>query len=62
MAKGLTPIERLLAGEDTDRRRRHEKRMLDQGLVYVRVAVPRERAAELRELAASWRASRRDND
>lgn len=55
MPKGITPIERAIAGEPEDRRRRYEKRQADRGLVTVRVLVPHDQADDLRRYAAQLR-------
>lgn len=51
MAK-LTPIERAIAGEPEDRRRRWDKRMLEAGFKRVNLWVPEEHVAILKELKA----------
>lgn len=55
MGQRPTPIERAIAGEPADRRRRYVERLKKVGIVAVTVRVPVERAGELRELAARWR-------
>jgi hypothetical protein len=48
MAKRLTPIERAIAGEPTDRRRRYDQRKRDQGFVRVTFTCTRAQAAVLK--------------
>lgn len=63
LAKRLTPIERAIAGEPTDRQARYLRNVAKRGLVRVTVMVPASRAEELRRLAADWRdGSSRDDD
>lgn len=50
-----TPIERAIAGQDQDRRRRYDARQAEAGLVTVRVIVPRDQADRLRSFAAALR-------
>jgi hypothetical protein len=45
-----TPIERAIAGEPQDRRRRWDQRMLDAGFKQVKLWVPEERVPLLKEL------------
>lgn len=46
----LTPIERAIAGEPEDRRRRWDQRMAEAGYKRVNLWVPEERVALLKEL------------
>lgn len=48
----LTPIERAIAGEPQDRRRRWDVRMSEAGYKRVSLWVPEERVALLKELKA----------
>lgn len=62
MARGLTPIERAIAGEPEDRQQRYRRNVIKRGLVRVTLMVPRERAAELRGIARNWREERTRGD
>lgn len=59
MGKGLTPIERAIAGEPADRRRRYEERMRSKGFVRVAAMV---RAEDVALLTAVARKLREDPD
>ena len=64
MAKRPTPIERAIAGEPTDRKKRYVFNLEKRGLVRVGLTVPAGRADELRALAEKWRNEfeQRDDD
>ena len=51
MAKHITPIERAIAGEPSDRRRRHELRQAEMGIKRVAVRVHREHVEFFQMLA-----------
>jgi hypothetical protein len=55
MAKGLTPIERAIAGPSVDRRRRHDAKMASLGFKRVVVNLPKEDAELLKKLAKKLR-------
>lgn len=55
MARGSTPIERHIAGEPQDRRRRHDLKVEAEGFKYVRVLVPADQVNELRRYARELR-------
>lgn len=50
-----TPLEKAIAAV-ADRRRRHDQRQAERGLVRVTVSVPKENADELRQVAEEMRA------
>jgi hypothetical protein len=52
MAGKLTPIERVIAGESTDRRRRYEDRMRAKGFKRITVHAKPEDMALIHEFAA----------
>lgn len=51
MAKRLTPIERAIAGEPVDRRRRYEQRMEQKGMVRVTAMLPADLVKPMQHLA-----------
>lgn len=51
MAKRVTPIERAIAGEPRDRRRRYEQRQSERGIERVSVLVRIEHAEFFKQLA-----------
>lgn len=53
----LTPIERAIAGEPSDRRRRYEHRLADKGIKRVAVSVRAEHAEFFHKLAVLSRMS-----
>lgn len=55
MAKGLTPIERAIAGPPSDRRRRHDAKMASLGFKRIVVSLPREDAELVKKLAKKLR-------
>lgn len=55
MAKRLTPIERAIAGEPTDRVGRYLKRLAHRGFRRATVTVPANRYDELVALCSKWR-------
>ena len=57
MAKGLTPIERAIAGEPVDRRRRYDQRMRERGFKRITVNCAPEDVELLHRLAAKLRNS-----
>jgi len=57
MARGSTPIERHIAGEPHDRRRRHDRKVEAEGFKYVRVLVPVDQIDEIRDYARKLRVS-----
>lgn len=52
MARGITPIERAIAGQPVDRRRRYEQRMAALGFKRATVTIRPEHAAFFQRLAA----------
>lgn len=48
MAERLTPIERAIAGEPVDRRRRHEQRQRERGIVRISFTCNRAQARALK--------------
>lgn len=60
VGRGVTPIERAIAGEPADRRRRYEHRLAKQGVKRVALSVRAEHAEFFRELAALSRAGHPD--
>jgi hypothetical protein len=50
MAKRLTPIERAIAGEKLDARRRYDQRQRDKGFVRVTVTVPAQQVEPIKAL------------
>ena len=52
MPKRLTPIERAIAGEPTDRRRRYDQRMKAKGFVRATFTVPADDVDILNRLSA----------
>ena len=60
VGRGVTPIERAIAGEPADRRRRYEHRLAKQGVKRVALSVRTEHAEFFRDLAALSRAGHPD--
>jgi len=62
MAKRLTPLERIAAGEPLSKQARYEERLRRQGIHRVTLMVPAARIDELRALCARWVAEVRHDD
>jgi hypothetical protein len=59
MAKRLTPIERAIAGEPSDRRRRYDAKMREEGFTRITLMVRPQDVDRVKRLAKSMRAEHR---